>query len=118
MRKPVASLVVCLLLAVASSGCCCFDQTLGKICGKKFRCHDCGERYWNEWYSDPPDCCDPCNDCGTFVGPKSCCAHDGCCADEGCGCGAHGHTASHAPMPHRASGGGPYEGQINGETWD
>ena len=30
----------------------------------------CGGVYWNEWVSDPPDCCDPCNDCGCWVGPR------------------------------------------------
>lgn len=33
----------------------------------------CGEIYWDEWLSDPPDCCDPCDDCGNWVGPQSCC---------------------------------------------
>ncbi len=31
-------------------------------------CHGCGERYWGDWYSDPPDCHDPCDRCGNFVG--------------------------------------------------
>ena len=22
-------------------------------------CQGCGDRYWGEWMSDPPDCCDP-----------------------------------------------------------
>lgn len=30
----------------------------------------CGEVYCDEWYSDPPDCCDPCDQChGCFTGP-------------------------------------------------
>jgi hypothetical protein len=32
----------------------------------------CGEVYWGEWVSDPPDCCDPCNDCGHFTGGQCC----------------------------------------------
>ncbi len=33
------------------------------------RCGDgCGEVYWGEWLSDPPDCVDPCDDCGFFNG--------------------------------------------------
>ncbi|MFZ5832016.1 MAG: hypothetical protein ACOY3P_18180 [Planctomycetota bacterium] len=28
----------------------------------------CGERYWGEWYNDPVDCCDPCDQCGNFTG--------------------------------------------------
>lgn len=31
----------------------------------------CGEVYWGEWISDPPDCADPCDNCGTYVGPRS-----------------------------------------------
>jgi hypothetical protein len=32
----------------------------------------CGEIYWDEWLSDPPDDCDPCDHCGNFVGPRPC----------------------------------------------
>jgi len=28
----------------------------------------CGERYWGDWYGDPPDCHDPCDQCGNYVG--------------------------------------------------
>jgi hypothetical protein len=28
----------------------------------------CGERYWGDFYSDPPDCWDPCDGCGNYVG--------------------------------------------------
>ena len=31
----------------------------------------CGPLYWHEWMMDPPDCCDPCDDCGEWVGPVS-----------------------------------------------
>jgi hypothetical protein len=35
----------------------------------------CGEIYCDEWKSDPPDCCDPCDQCfGEYTGP-----HGGCC---------------------------------------
>jgi hypothetical protein len=63
----------------------------------------CGEIYWDEWLSDPPDCCDPCDDCGNWVGPQMCCrkrpigglwsmlwgcrgetCSDGECCDQGC----------------------------------
>lgn len=37
----------------------------------------CGEVYWGEWMSDPPDYCDPCDDHGNWGGY-------GCC---GYGCG-------------------------------
>ena len=32
----------------------------------------CGGVYWNEWISDPPECCDPCSDGGCWVGPQPC----------------------------------------------
>ncbi len=32
----------------------------------------CGEIYWNEWLSDPPDECDPCDGCGQWVGQRCC----------------------------------------------
>ena len=28
----------------------------------------CGERYWGDFYSDSPDCCDPCDGCGNYAG--------------------------------------------------
>jgi hypothetical protein len=36
-------------------------------CGK-----GCGEVYWGEWVSDPPDCCDPCNSCGDWQNQQCC----------------------------------------------
>jgi hypothetical protein len=42
-------------------------------CGKYDGC-GCGEWYLGEWLYDPPDCCDPCDDCyGQYVGPRDCC---------------------------------------------
>ena len=32
----------------------------------------CGEIYWGEWISDPPDDCDPCDDWGNWTGPTDC----------------------------------------------
>jgi hypothetical protein len=43
----------------------------GMTCGK-----GCGEIYIGEWISDPPDCCDPCDQCyGHWTGPAGgpCC---------------------------------------------
>lgn len=40
----------------------------GLTCGK-----GCGEIYISEWISDPPDCCDPCDACGNWVGPNLAC---------------------------------------------
>lgn len=30
----------------------------------------CGEVYWHEWINDPPDCTDPCDNYGQFIGPR------------------------------------------------
>lgn len=39
------------------------------ICGR-----GCSDIYINEWISDPPDCCDPCDKCyGEFTGPHGYC---------------------------------------------
>lgn len=35
-------------------------------------CKGCGEIYWGEWISDPPDDCDPCDGHGNWVGPRCC----------------------------------------------
>lgn len=35
-------------------------------------CKGCGEIYWGEWISDPPDDCDPCDCHGNWVGPRCC----------------------------------------------
>lgn len=32
----------------------------------------CGDVYWDEWISDPPYRCDPCDDHGNWIGPKCC----------------------------------------------
>ena len=32
----------------------------------------CGDLVWDEWIDNPPDCCDPCNDCGQWTGIRSC----------------------------------------------
>lgn len=39
--------------------------------GQRLSCSDgCGDMYWGEWLSHPPDDCDPCNNCGDFVGGR------------------------------------------------
>jgi hypothetical protein len=30
----------------------------------------CGEVYWCDWISSPPECCDPCDDCGNWIGHR------------------------------------------------
>ena len=52
-----------------------------------FGCAGCsGNWYWSEWYSDPPDCCDPCDGCGNWNGPVDSCASCG----GGAGCATCG----------------------------
>ena len=41
-------------------------------------CKGCGDVYWGEWISDPPDCCDPCDQCGGFSGSGGTCCKTGC----------------------------------------
>jgi hypothetical protein len=40
----------------------------------------CSEMYWGEWASDPPACCDPCDNCGNWTGGGCC---DPCCSCPG-----------------------------------
>lgn len=89
-------LVACLLLALGFGSGCCHDPFIagGRLyddgpiggyvsggcvtggcgtasCGvkKPFGCQDgCAEWYLDEWLSDPPKGCDPCDDCGNYVG--------------------------------------------------
>lgn len=82
-----------------------FDRTYGvprspgeHLCGMFGGCGSgCGEVYWGEWISDPPDACDPCDQCGNYVG-EQCCPEwmrytrfvpwgyrNGSCACAGCG---------------------------------
>ena len=94
----------------------------------------CSEIYWGEWISDPPDCCDPCDNCGNWVGP-GCCNRKpvvntlkalwgtrylggGCstCGDNGC----DGGCTSGAPHPiqrghaiHRHHAGAPIEPEFD-----
>lgn len=87
------------LLAFAASGCCCIDRPYcptgcgdhvaaeygggcesnchGCSLGQHVRnqlggCAGCGDVYWGEWTSDPPDNCDPCDGCGHWIGPRCC----------------------------------------------
>ncbi len=41
-------------------------------------CKGCGDIYWGEWISDPPDCCDPCDQCGGFTGSGGDCCKPRC----------------------------------------
>ena len=50
----------------------CLLSPLGLCCPCGGGCGGCdGEPYWSEWHNDPPRCCDPCDDCGNWVGPST-----------------------------------------------
>ena len=112
MLKRSLFLALVALLVAGNSGCCLFNcvRCLNrKICAKAYCCDQCGERYWSEWFNDPPECCDPCNDCGAYTGDRACCKglvrreqrHNwgqpncGSCCEPSCtncgqaGCGSH-----------------------------
>ena len=51
----------------------CYPGPILRGLGSLFSCHGgCGEVYYDEWCSDPPDCCDPCNSCGDYTGYGCC----------------------------------------------
>ncbi len=62
----------------------CFSLLLGAIliaqtgchrapwpCGNTYCGMQCGCLYWHEWFSHKPCCCDPCNQCGHYVGSRN-----------------------------------------------
>ena len=50
----------------------CFGHPLVYLKEKLF-CNGCGDIFFDEWLSDPPDKCDPCDDChGDWVGERCC----------------------------------------------
>jgi hypothetical protein len=69
----------------------------------------CGGVYWDEWFSDPPDCCDPCDNWGNYHGGTVCGKSGGC--DSGCGAGGCGTGGCGKP----GCGGGLL--QIIGKNW-
>lgn len=63
------------LVLAGLSGCCCGDpcgEPWGGCypCGKNWCGSQCGCLFWHEWFSLPPQCCDPCDQCGNFIGPR------------------------------------------------
>jgi hypothetical protein len=78
---------------------------LHKALNPESYCGGCGELYWGDFHSYPPDCCDPCNRCGQWTGESNCgaCRHNyrcgrcsGCYGDpcnDSCGeCGGYRHS--------------------------
>jgi len=49
----------------------CFGP--GSLFRPFFGCNGgCGELYWSEWFSDPPEHCEPCDNYGNWVGTGCC----------------------------------------------
>jgi hypothetical protein len=65
-------LLLALLLA-GQSGCCCLScldfghGPAGPLWTRTWCGPQCGEIFWNEWFSCPPMCHDCCDDCGDFT---------------------------------------------------
>ncbi|MFO0868502.1 MAG: hypothetical protein U0935_06095 [Pirellulales bacterium] len=99
VRSVLSWISAATLLIMSASGCCvhrmggpydpcgtpepvlypheaqsCRTGSCRSTLGERASCRwGCGEIYWDEWLSDPPDCCDPCDGCGNWAGPQSCC---------------------------------------------
>jgi len=52
---------------------------LGLLHPKTYCGNACGDAYYGSFLSDPPDCCDPCDQCGNFTGGGTCAG--GACGD-------------------------------------
>jgi len=119
IRTVFAALLT--IIALGSSGCC--------HCGGWWPhwtpswCHSgCGNYYWSEWFADPPDCNDPCDCCGNYVGHgcgcQPACGHrHGFGSGLGCGCGSDcqcGHGYGQDCGCGGGYGGGPYAGHPGG----
>jgi hypothetical protein len=63
LRIGYLALIAAALLSQA--GCCCTDCW---PCGKTWCGPQCGQVFWHEWFSHPPECCDPCDKCGNYTG--------------------------------------------------
>lgn len=51
----------------------CGGHTPTQVTRHRLTCGSgCGELYWGEWISTPPDPCDPCDGCGNHIGERCC----------------------------------------------
>ncbi len=57
-------------IAAGLTGCCCEPWGGCYPNGNNWCGSCCGESMWHEWFSIPPECCDPCDCCGSFIGPR------------------------------------------------
>lgn len=46
----------------------CGPVAFGSSCDGCGACDGCGEMYIDPWINHPPECCDPCDSCGTYNG--------------------------------------------------
>src|SRR5262245_51961750 len=139
LPKPIVWDGTCNECAHGCESCadCCGDCGILSCLWRKKTCGmGCGEIYIGEWISDPPDCCDPCDQCsGCWTGPQGACCLGPCqrllaalhgykyCPKPSCGpaCGGFCHRGSCGPAcgcdggPHGAilSGGVPYDAAIS-----
>jgi len=70
MSRGICHLGLIAILLASASG-CCSNAWAPWPCGRTWCDCACGEVYWNEWFSHPPDCCDPCSDGACFEGRKT-----------------------------------------------
>ncbi len=68
MLVRIAFLTLVTMASLAQSGCCGAPWGGCWPCGKNWCGDSCGEVFWHEWFSIPPECCDQCDDCGCFTG--------------------------------------------------
>jgi hypothetical protein len=128
-----------------AGGACGSCATTGSPCGgcgilnflrcRMTACKGCGEVYYGEWVSDPPDCCDPCDRCfGQYTGHGNCCPpgflarlaagiRGTRCGVGPCGCGQSGcSSCGSAHWSHEAAYGDSFEQagpqSILEEDWD
>jgi hypothetical protein len=111
---------------------CCLFRNMGQRFRSALSCGSgCGDIYWNAWYSDPPDKCDPCGCHGDYIGPQVCpdrnlsyllwgrrgetCAQPHRCSTGNCGGCAKGNCSGSAPA--FSEGEIIIEGPVI-ETWD
>ena len=69
-RCVTTCLALAALALFSQSGCCELNCRECWPCGKDWCGSQCGELFWHEWFSIPPYCCDPCDQCGDFDGPR------------------------------------------------
>lgn len=74
LRRWSMGLLAAMALPLVSGCCCgpCGGEPWGGCWphGPNWCDSQCGEKICHEWCSFPPPCCEPCDDCGCYIGPK------------------------------------------------